>query len=127
MAGSFILLVLLVFVHIKLGESSHTLYVFSSIVTALVGLIAIVSLGFFVSKYVFSKLFEETGKVSLQLFLLNGYFLTITRAITVRMLHITSPIVIITANLFVMYLISFVFIKLVIERMKLFRILTGMV
>ena len=127
MVASYLLLIILVCMRINLGKGSHILYVIVSMLAAIIGIIGTVSFTFFISKFSFSILFEETGKVSLQLFLLNGYFLTITRTITVRLLHISSPMIIIAANLFVMYLVSFLFIKLVIERVKLFRILTGMV
>ena len=126
-AISLVLWSFMVFWLIKLSAGSYTLYAIASIGTALVGMINIVSFVGLISAYSFSRLFEETGKVSLQLFLLNGYFLTITRTVTVRMLHVTSPVIIVAANVFTMYFVSYAFIHLIIKKVKLFRVLTGMV
>lgn len=97
------------------------------LITSFIGIINIISFSFIISKNRFSKLLEETGKISLQLFLFNGYFLTIARTLTVRVLHISSPIIIIAVNLTMMYLISFVFIQLIVKQSRVLRILTGMV
>ena len=124
---SLIIWIPLVFVLIKLENRLYLLYALVSIITALVGMVNIISFGFIVSKISISKLFEETGKVSLQLFLFNGYFLTLTRTVTVKLLHITSPVIIIAANVIMMYFVSYVLIHFVIKKVKLFRVLTGMV
>lgn len=125
--ASFIIWIPLVFALIDLESVFYLVYALLSIITALVGMVNIISFGFLISKISFSKLFEETGKVSLQLFLFNGYFLTVTRTLTVRILHITSPVIIIAANVIMMYFVSYVLIHFVVNRVKLFRILTGMV
>ena len=117
----------LVFVLIKWVSGIYALKALVSIIAAFAGVINIISFSRFISKFAFSKLFEETGKVSLQLFLFNGYFLTITRTVTVRFLHIDSPVLIIAANVFMMYFVSFILINFIVKKVKLFRVLTGMV
>ena len=124
---SLIVWIPLVFALIELENGIYPVYSFVSIITAIVGMVNIISFGFIVSKISISKLFEETGKVSLQLFLFNGYFLTLTRTVTVKLLHITAPVIIIAANVFMMYFVSYALIHFVVEKVKLFRALTGIV
>lgn len=126
-AVSLIIWIPLVFALIKLEEGFYPVYALVSIITALIGMVNIISFGFIVSHNTLSNLFEETGKVSLQLFLFNGYFLTLTRTVTVKLLHITSPVIIIAANVFMMYFVSYALIHLIVKKVKLFRVLTGMV
>ena len=124
---SLIIWILMVLGLIKFGIEGTSSYALVSIITAFVGVTNIVSFSFLISKFSLSKLFEETGKVSLQLFLFNGYFLTLTRTVTVKLFHITSPVIIIAANVFMMYFVSYVLIQFIVKRVTLFRILTGMV
>ena len=124
---SLIIWIPLVFALIKLEKGLYILYALVSIITALVGMVNIIAFGFMVSKISLSNLFEETGKVSLQLFLFNGYFLTLTRTVTVKLFHITSPVIIIAANVIMMYFVSYALIHFVVKKVKLFRVLTGMV
>ena len=124
---SLILWIPLVIALIKLENDAYIVYAAVSIITAVVGVVNIISFGFVISRVRLSKLFEETGKVSLQLFLFNGYFLTFTRTVTVKLLHITSPVIIIVANVIMMYFVSYALIHFVVKKVKLFRVLTGMV
>ncbi len=67
------------------------------------------------------------GQVSLQLYLFNGYFLTLTRTLLVKDLHITSPVIIILANFTVMFFVSYLLIHFVVKRFRITRFVTGMV
>ncbi|MBR4435979.1 MAG: acyltransferase [Clostridia bacterium] len=95
------------------------------IFVAFMGILCVTSFAILIRRFFFSKLFEEAGKYSLQIFLFNGYLLTVTRWLVVSKLHIKIPAVIIAANFFVLFGVSLVIIELVVKRVKLFRILTG--
>lgn len=95
------------------------------VAVAFVGILCVTSFAILIRRFFFSKLFEEAGKYSLQIFLFNGYLLTVTRWLVVSKLHIKIPAVIIAANFFVLFGVSLVIIELVVKRVKLFRILTG--
>lgn len=71
--------------------------------------------------------FREIGKYSLQLFMLNGYLLTLSRTVLIKLLHISNPLLIILGNMTALLGISYIIIRFVISKVKLFRILTGMV
>lgn len=72
------------------------------------------------------NIFERFGKYSLQLYLLNGYFLVISRTIIVSVLGVYNPVVIIVFNMLVDFFISYIFIKYLCERIKAVRMLMGM-
>lgn len=103
------------------------LRVVCEIITAFAGILTVTAFAILIRRFCFSKLFEEAGKYSLQIFLFNGYFLTLTRTLVVSKLHITSPVVIIAANFFMMFFVSLLLIKFVVAKVKLFRTLTGLV
>lgn len=67
------------------------------------------------------------GKYSLQIYLLNGFLLTITRTLMVMVLHIEIPIVIILVNWFVNLVISYYLIKWIFSRFKITRFAFGMI
>lgn len=69
----------------------------------------------------------EIGKYSLQLYLFNGYFLTVSRTVLVKILGVTSPFLIIIGNMLVILGISYLLIRTVVAKVKLFRFLTGIV
>lgn len=71
-------------------------------------------------------LFNQFSKYSLPLYLMNGYLLVISRTVVVSKLGITNPFVIISFNMFVTLFLSWIFIKYVIDRVKVFRIIFGM-
>lgn len=71
-------------------------------------------------------LFNQFSKYSLPLYLMNGYLLVISRTIVVNKLGISNPFVIISFNMFVTLFLSWIFIKYVIDRVKIFRIIFGM-
>ena len=67
------------------------------------------------------------GRYSLQIYLLNGFLLTITRTLTVSVLHIQIPAVIIFVNWFVNLVVSYYLIKWIFSRFRITRFVFGMV
>lgn len=98
-----------------------------NIVTALLGIFTVSVFAVLIRRIRISKLFEEAGKYSLQLYLFNGFLLTLTRILLINVLHITSPIVIIAVIFSVSFFLSLAVIKFVVKPVKLFRVLCGMV
>ena len=72
------------------------------------------------------KIFNRFGKYSLQLYLLNGFLLVISRTIIVSILGVTNPFLIILFNMFVDFYISYIFIKYICEKIKIAKHLMGM-
>lgn len=72
------------------------------------------------------RIFKRFGRYSLQLYLLNGYFLVISRTIIVSVLKVYNPFLIIAFNMLVDYFISYIFIKYLCEKIKAIRVLMGM-
>ncbi len=99
----------------------------TALAASLPGIAAVVGLTLRFCSLRASRLVETAGKDSLQLYLFNGYLLTVTRWLVVTKLHIHTPLVVIGANFFVMYFVSLAIIELIVRRVKLFRTLTGMV
>ena len=98
-----------------------------TLAAALAGVPALIGLTLRFCSLRASRLVEIAGKDSLQLYLFNGYLLTITRWLVVTKLHITTPAFVITANFLVIFFFSLAVIELIVRRVKLFRTLTGMV
>lgn len=67
------------------------------------------------------------GKYSLQIYLLNGFMLTLTRTLMVSVLHIKIPAVIIFVNWFVNLVVSYYLIKWIFSRFRITRFMFGMV
>ena len=67
------------------------------------------------------------GKHSLQIYLLNGFLLTITRTLTVSVLHIQIPAVIIIVNWVGNLVVSYYMIKWIFSRFRITRFVFGMV
>lgn len=99
----------------------------AELITACTGMLFWLSVAFALKDTLHGHNLAEIGKYSLQLYLFNGYFLTISRTVLVRILGITSPLLIICGNMIVILGISYLFIRTVVARVKLFRVLTGMV
>lgn len=74
-----------------------------------------------------SAMFGRYGKFSLQLYLLNGYFLVLSRTIIVMVLGITNPLIIVTANLYFSFFMSYLLIYRILSNIKIFRIIMGMI
>lgn len=85
--------------------------------------------------YLFSVLCGQTiknwlmgfGEYSLQLYLLNGFFLVLSRSLTINILRIESPFIIIVVNMIVDLLISYSVIKNVFTGSKLLKHISGIV
>lgn len=71
-------------------------------------------------------LFRRFGRYSLQLYLFNGYLLVISRTITVLILGITNPFIVITFNMLVDFILSYLIIRYICERIKPAKFLMGM-
>ena len=74
----------------------------------------------------FNKCFARFGKYSLQIYLLNGWMLGISRTLICNVLGISFTPVIIAANMIVDFGISYLLIKYVCERFKIVRYVMGM-
>ena len=83
--------------------------------------------------YFFSVLCGQTiknwlmgfGKYSLQL--LNGFFLVLSRSLTINILRMESPFIIIVVNMIVDLLISYMVIKNVFTGSKLLKYISGII
>lgn len=70
--------------------------------------------------------FSNCSRYSLQMYLLDGYALVVTRTILVSVLGITNPVVIILGNFILDTAIVLVISKYIIDKVKLFRFLCGL-
>lgn len=71
------------------------------------------------------RLLVECGNYSLQMFLLNGYALVLTRTIIVTLLGIQQPIIIIVCNFTLDLMILLVIAKYLFARWKILRAISG--
>lgn len=94
---------------------------------ALAGIIALFFFARMINGRKLGYFLQPFGQVSLQLYLFNGYFLTLTRTLLVKLLHISSPFIIIPVNFIVMFFVSYLLIHFVVKRFKVTRFLTGIV
>jgi fucose 4-O-acetylase-like acetyltransferase len=108
-------------------EGLFSVRALAALAAALAGVPAVMGLTLWFCRLRASRVFEIAGQDSLQLYLFNGYLLTVTRWLVVTKLHIHAPLVVIGANFFVMFFVSLALIELIVKRVKLFRTLTGMV
>ena len=72
------------------------------------------------------KAFAPFGRVSLQLYLCNGYALGVSRTVIVSILGVTSPAGIIAFNVLVDYFIVYLVVRFVCTRLRPVRFLMGM-
>ena len=94
------------------------------VITALLGILTCCMM----TRYtLFNDTFARFGEYSLQLYLLNGITLGISRAIICNVMHIYNPAAIIIFNMLVDFLASYLFIKHVCTRSKIIRLAMGMV
>lgn len=91
---------------------------------ALVSLLGVIVCYYLARLKVFNTVFERFGKSSLQLYLLNGFLLVISRTIICR--FTADPAVIIGFNMLVDFLLAYLGIKYICNRFKIFRVLMGM-
>lgn len=71
------------------------------------------------------QLFKNFGKYSLQLYLLNGFFLVISRTIIVSILGVTTPILIIAFNMLMDFFLSYIVIKYICTKIKPIKFIMG--
>lgn len=104
-----------------------SLIMFQAKVTYLTAIIGIMDIYFLVNKAFVTQYFKAYGKYSLQLYLLNGFLLVISRTLVVSILNINNPIIIIVFNMLVNFYASYWLIKNICEKLKISKILMGMV
>lgn len=75
----------------------------------------------------FNDFFARFGKYSLQLYLLNGILLGISRTFICNVLGVETGIVIVLFNMLVDFFLSYLIVKYVCEKIKPVRVLMGMV
>ncbi len=108
------------------GEVSYYITALLSIAAAFLGIGTISVLVNLAVNTKLSDVFVELGKYSLQLYLLDGYMLVISRTILVSVLKISNPFIIIF-GIFIFCLVpSYLIIRFIISKVKLFRFLTGL-
>lgn len=80
---------------------------------------------YLLTKYkITNTIFARLGKYSLQLYLLNGFLLVVSRTLICRITQV--PVLIVLFNLFVTMVCSYFFIKYVCERIKFVKKMMGM-
>lgn len=73
------------------------------------------------------KMFAEFGRYSLQLYLLNGFILVFSRLVIVKLLHCTTPILIVLFNLICTVVLGYLISKYILERSKYLRMISGFI
>ena len=94
---------------------------------ALMGICGAVIISVLIEEKMIKRHLLGFGKYSLQIYLLNGFLLTITRTLIVNVLHIETPVVIILFNWFVNLVISYYVIKWIFSRFNVTRFFFGIV
>ena len=94
------------------------------VITALLGILTCCLMARYT---LFNDTFSRFGGYSLQLYLLNGITLGISRAIICNLMHVYNPAAIIVFNMLVDFLASYLFIKHVCAKSKVIRLAMGMV
>ncbi|MBR0279349.1 MAG: acyltransferase [Synergistaceae bacterium] len=93
------------------------------IIVALIG----ISACYMMTQYsIFNRIFSRFGEYSLQLYLLNGFTLGISRAIICNVLHVSQPAVIIAFNMLIDFFASYLLIKYVFAKSRIMRVIMGM-
>ncbi len=82
--------------------------------------------GELVSLYAVYNIFDFS-KYSLQLYLLNGYLLVVSRTIIVSLISVENPLIIIAFNMLTTLFASWLLIKHFISKYNLFRFLLGII
>lgn len=108
---------------IELNTPYPYLYPYLTIVTAFAG---IFTLCLCTRYHALIQIFKRFGKYSLQIYLFNGYLLVISRTIIVSLLGMTNPFIIIVFNMLVDFLLSYLVIKYICERVAAARFCMGM-
>lgn len=96
-----------------------------NIIKALIGSIMAYSMVSCIKSRKFKDILNNFGKYSLQLYLLNGFMLVPARIITVKIFNITNPLLIIIIIFVFNALVGILLSKYVIDKINLFRFLSG--
>ena len=70
--------------------------------------------------------FEKYNPFSLSLYLLNGYFLVISRTLSNKVLGISDPLLIILINVLIDFYVSYLLIRHLLSRIPFLRIAIGL-
>ena len=88
-----------------------------------VSLLSVIACYFLSRLKLFRAIFERFGKFSLQIYLLNGFLLVISRTIICRVT--SDPLIIVGFNMLVDFLLAHLAIRYICNRVKLFRVMMG--
>lgn len=119
-------ILLAVFTRVVKNSEFYFIRNWYGILVSFVGIICLVSLASLIVNKKIACPFETLGKYSLQIFLLNGYLLTLMRYMICVILKCRNPFIIIGANLVALLGISYLIIRFVISKVSIFRFLVGM-
>lgn len=95
--------------------------------TSLAGIVFFVFLANTIKETLVAKLLMGIGQYSLQLYLFNGYILTVSRTMLVKVFGITSPFLIISGNLIALVCGGYIIIRFIICRIDILRRACGVV
>lgn len=88
-----------------------------------VSLLSVIACYFLSRLKLFRAIFERFGKFSLQIYLLNGFLLVISRTIICRVT--SDPLIIVGFNMLVDFVLAHLAIRYICNRVKLFRVMMG--
>ena len=74
----------------------------------------------------FNNFFAPYGKYSLQLYLLNGFTLGLSRYLACNFMKVSDPYLIISVNVIIDFFIAYLFIKYFCEKFRPIRIIMGL-
>lgn len=106
------------------NKPDNSINIYLLFIASLVGIWLLVILAQLLKKYP-CRMLCDFSKYSLQLYLLNGYLLGISRMVIVKVLAVESPVLIIGFNMLVTLFFSWILIRCFISKFKLFRYIFG--
>lgn len=101
-----------------------TNYKIIEILVALIGILCIFAISHI---NIIVNLFKKFSDYSLQLYLLNGYSLTVSRYIIVNLLNVKNSAIIIIWNMLLDFYVCYIIIKYIISKSKILKKIFGMV
>ncbi len=119
--GWFIVILAIVFVSIWLVLIKLRIP-YTEVIIAIIGSITFY---LFVQYKPVSFIFSKFGEYSLQLYLLNGFLLVISRTIIVTVFEVSTAFIIISFNMLITFLFSYLFIKYICVRFKFIKFIMG--
>lgn len=121
---SFVIIVWIV-LYYRYYQTMEKNHVFLLLLVNCAGALVCLMLAWRISDLGIGRWLKEVGRYSLQLYLLNGYFLVISRTMIVQVLGITMPLLIVAGNAFVSVCVAILFIKQVLFRIPGMKYLCG--